>query len=247
MIFTLEFGDYTFPNQTFEVDTSASINSVKEENIVRQHGAVVQTPFLKAKRFKVKGIIHNTTNAASLSELDDMQQNLLADKNSFRDRADREIEAYVKKVTAKPELGSDKAILNLVIDMVAPIPFFTTVGASVETAFTLLDGVCLFDLAVGGNAFAEPKIYIHANGGTINDDFQLFNITNQNQLFKFRGTIVDGETVVIDTKELTVLNDGVDGISDFEGDFLNLLAGTNEFSFAGSTCLLTFERKNRWY
>ena len=131
--------------------------------------------------------------------------------------------------------------------MVAPVPFFTTVGASVETGFTLADGVSLFDLGVGGNAFAEPKIYIHANGGTISDDFQLFNITNNNQLFKFRGTIADGETVVIDTEELTVLNDGVDGISDFEGDFLNLLAGTNEFSFAGSPCLLTFERKNRWY
>ena len=81
MIFTLEFGDYTFPNQTFESEDIISSNSIKEENIVRQHGAVIQTPFLSAKRFKIKGIIHNTTQALSSSELDDLQQNLLADKN----------------------------------------------------------------------------------------------------------------------------------------------------------------------
>jgi len=247
MIFTLEFGDYTFPNQTFEIQNASSINNVKEENIVRQHGAVIQTPFLSAKRFTIKGIIHNTDRDTSLSELDSMQQNLLNNKDYLRDRSDREIEAYTKKIVAEPELGTDQAVINIRVDMTAPVPFFTAVGASTETAFTLVDGVCLFDLAVAGNAFNEPKIYIHANGGTINDDFQLFNITNNNQLFKFRGVIADGETVIIDSKDLTVLNNGVDGISDFEGDFINLLAGTNEFSFGGSTCLLTFERKGRWY
>jgi len=88
------------------------LKGIKEENIVRQHGAVIQTPFLSAKRFKIKGIIHNTTQALSSSELDDLQQNLLADKNFFRDRADREIEAFAKKVRVKPEIGSDKAILK---------------------------------------------------------------------------------------------------------------------------------------
>jgi len=247
MLFTLEFGDYTFPNQTFKVDNLASNNNIKEENIVRQHGVVIQTPFLAAKHFKITGMIYNDSNAASLAELDTMKQNLLNSENYFRDRADREIESYTKKMNVKPEEGSDKAILNIDIDLVAPIPFFTTVGVSVETSYTLADGVCIIDLGVGGNAFNEPKIYIHANGGTINDDFQLTNVTNQNQLLRFRGIIADGETVIIDSKDLTVLNDGVDGISDFEGDFINLLAGTNQFYFGGSTCLLTFEQKNRWY
>ncbi len=247
MIFTLEFGDYTFPNQTFEVDGFPNINNTKEENIVRHHGSVIQTPFIKSKRFRIKGIIHNSAKATSLSQLDDMQQNLLVDKNFFRDRDGREIEAYVKRLTPRQELGSDKAIINVTIDMIAPIPFFTATGASTETAFSLADGVCIFDLGVGGNVFNEPKIYIHASGGTINDDFQLINITNDNQLFKFRGVIADGQTVILDSKELTVLNNGVDGISDFEGDFISLLASTNQFLFSGATCLLTFERKNRWY
>ncbi len=246
MIFTLEFGDYTFPNQTFEVEGFPTINNTKEENIVRQHGAEIQTPFLKAKKFKIRGIIHNSSKTTSLSDLDDMQKNLLADKNFFRDRSDREIEAFARKVTPSQELGSDKAIINVEIDMIAPSPFFQATGASIETAFSLV-GTSIFDLVVGGNTFNEPKIHIFANGGTINDDFQLTNVTNNNQSFKFRGIILDGQTVVLDSKELTVFNNAVDGISDFEGEFINLLAATNQFSYSGATCLLTFERKNRWF
>ncbi len=246
MIFTLEFGDYTFPNQTFEVEGFPTFNNTVEENIVRQHGAEIQTPFLKAKKFRIKGKIHNSSKVTSLAELDDMQKNLLADKDFFRDRSDREIEAYARKVTPSQELGSDKALINIVIDMIAPSPFFTATGASIETAFSLV-GASIFDLAVGGNVFNEPKIHIFANGGTINDDFQLINVTNSNQLFKFRGTIANGTTATFDSKELTVLNNGIDGISDFEGEFINLLAATNQFSFGGATCLLTFERKNRWF
>lgn len=247
MIFTLEFGDYTFPNQTFEVDGFPSLNNTKEETIVRQHGSVIQTPFIKSKQFKVKGTIHNSSKATSLSQLDTMQQNLLADKEFFRDREDREIEVYIKKITPRQELGSDKALIHVEIDMIASIPFFVATGASLETAFSLADGSSAFNLPGGGNVFNEPRIYIFASGGTINDDFELTNVTNSNQLFRFRGVVADGKTVIVDSTELTVLSNGVDGISDFEGDFINLLAGTNLFTFDGATCTVTFERKNRWY
>ncbi len=246
MIFTLEFGDYTFPNQTFEVEDFPTFNNTVEEKIVRQHGAEIQTPFLKAKKFKIVGKIHNSSKVTSLAELDDMQKNLLVDKNFFRDRSDREIEAFAKKITPSQDLGSDKALINVKIDMVAPSPFFQATGASIETSFSLV-GTSVFNLPVGGNAFNEPKIHIFANGGTINDDFELTNVTDGNKSFKFRGVILDGQTVVLDSKELTVLNNGVDGISDFEGEFINLLAATNQFSYSGATCLLTFERKNRWF
>lgn len=247
MIFTLEFGDYTFPNQTFEVEGFPVNNNIKEGAISRKHGPVIQTPFLRSRKFKIRGIIHNSTKASSLAELDTMQQNLLASESFFRDRADREIKAYASRFRANQEEGSDKAIINVEIDLVAQNPFFLAVGASIIESIVIPDGTTTFNIDNLGNVFAEPKIYGFASGGTINDDFTLTNTSNANQQARFRGDIVDGATMVMDTGELTVLNDTVDGLSDFEGDFLDLVLGSNIFSYDGSTITLTIEHRRRWF
>jgi hypothetical protein len=104
----------------------------------------------------------------------------------------------------------------------------------------------LFDIFSGGNVFAEPKLSFCATGGIINDDLQLSNLTNS-QVLKFRGTIPNGATVIVDTETLEVKINGVDALSYFEGDFINLLAGTNSFQFVGGTFRLTTDHKYRWY
>ncbi|MFA5089797.1 MAG: hypothetical protein WC510_02030 [Candidatus Omnitrophota bacterium] len=49
-MFTLLFGDYTFPNQTFEVEGCPLDNGINEDSVPRRHGAVIQTAYLKSRR-----------------------------------------------------------------------------------------------------------------------------------------------------------------------------------------------------
>ena len=245
-MFTLQFGSYTFPNQTFELQELPLDNDIREEKIPRKHGAIVSSPFIKTRRIKIKGFIHNDVVETSHTQLMEMQEGLLAGEEQFKYRSDRYINCYLRKINPKPQEGTDKAVIEISIDLVAQVPFFYS-----DTAYSIAKDITgtthVFDVSSGGNVFSEPVISICATGGTIDDDIQLENITNANQLFKFRGIVANGETLEIDSSDLTVENNALDGISNFEGDFITLLAGSNEFQYVGADARVTVDYRYRWY
>ena len=245
MLFTLMFGSYTFPNQTFEVVDLPINNGVSEDNIPRKQGALIQTPYLKARKIKIKGTIHNNTRETAWTELMDLQAGLLAGEDKFYHRADRYIDCYTKKISPKFPEGTDKGVIILEIEMIAQTPYFIAAGASTSDAFDVI-GDYNFNINGMGKAFEEPIIYICATGGTITDEIQLTNSTN-GKSFAYRGTLGNGLTLEIDTKEVTVESNGADGLSQFEGDFLTIEAGSNAFEYEGFTGRLTIEHRSRWY
>ncbi len=250
-MFTLLFGDYTFPNQTFEVQDFTIDNDIQEDNIPRQHGSVIQTPYLKSRTIKIKGFIHHSTVEASHAEFLAMQKALLASEGNFQYRSDRYIKCYTKKIQPDSKEGTDRAVMEITIQMVAQNPFFYSAGVSISDVQTPVKGTTLlFDIGNAGDVFSEPIYKICAidglTGGAIDDDVIFVNLTN-NKSFRFRGVIASGVTLEINAEELTVLNNGVDGLSNFEGDFATLDAGTNSFQYVGATCRFTTEYKKRWY
>ena len=250
-MFTLLFGDYTFPNQTFEITDFGIDNDIQEENIPRQHGSVIQAPYLKSRAIKISGFIHNSTVAASHAEFLAMQKALLAGEYNFQYRSDRYIKCYTRKIQPKSKEGTDRAVLDIDITLMAQNPFFYSAGASISDVQTPVKGTTLsFGLNNEGDVFSEPIFKICAidglTGGAISDDILLTNLTN-NKIIRFRGVIASGLTMEVDSDELTVINNGVDGLSNFEGDFITLDAGTNLFQYVGATCRLTTEWRKRWY
>lgn len=244
-MFTLKFGDYEFPNQTFEVDGFGLSNSAKEENIILLNGSEVQDPYLKGRTFKIVGIIHNSAQATSLAQLSAMQTALFNGKQDFQHLSDRVLPAYTTKFTPKPQRGSDQSIFAVEITMLAPIPYFVSAGASVSEVFSIV-GTTLLNINIPGDVLNYPKIYITASGGTINDDVSLQNITSE-QTIRYRGTINNGEAVEVDSGVLDVFNNSVRDIENFEGSFIDLLPGTNTFLYVGATCQLEILYKSRWY
>ncbi len=245
MIFTLLFGDFTFPNQTFEVKKFPMDNNIKRDIIPRRHGAQIQEPFLKARRISIEGLIHNNVKETTHDEFMALQKGLLASEAAFQYRSDRFINCFTERITTKMEEGTDMSVMKINVNFIAKSPFFlsTILYSVVEN----VSGVTtLFDVFNGGDVFSRPVISINATGGTINDNIQLENVTND-QLFKFRGIVADGTTVEIDSDNLTVLNNFTDGLSVFQGDFLTILAGTNQFRYIGDDCRVTVEYRYRWY
>ena len=245
MLYTLMFGTYTFPNQTFEVVNLPIEKDVKEDNIPRRDGSIIQTPYLKSRKIKIKGNIHNTTSAASWTELMAMQAALLAGEDKFYHRSDRYIDCYCKKIDPKFIEGTDKAVIDMQIELIAQRPFFIAAGASTSDVFNVT-GNYSFNINGLGNAFEEPIVYICATGGTITDEIKLTNNAN-GRAFQYRGTLGNGLTLEVDTKEVTVENNAADGLSQFEGDFLTIEAGSNSFAYEGFTCRITVEHRSRWY
>ena len=241
------FGDYEFPNKTFEIDGLPLDNGISEVRIARKHGGIVQAGFLRARSFKVKGIIHNATEASSLTELNSLQSNLLAGEDEFKHRSDRYINCRTRRILPKNVKGSDKALINISIDFLAEDPFFYSDGASYSDVNDVALGTTSFNINSGGNVFAEPKMFIYASGGTITDGISLTNLSNNNQQMQWHGIVANGSTVEFDSALLEVDNDGADGITYFEGDFITLVAGSNTLQFAGDACRITVDHKYRWY
>ena len=245
-MFTLQFGDYTFPNQTFELEGNPDNQNLKEDLVVQAHGAVVQTPFLRSKGLKVKGFIHDDAESVSQQALLDMQAGLLSSEKAFRYRSDREINAYVRKLEPKYIEGTDKAVIEVRIDLLAKIPFYQSIGASISTVQAITGTTLSFDVLNSGNVFSEPHIFVYANGGTISDNFVITNSAN-NKASTFRGIIANGTTMEFRTDNLSCFNNSVAALTQFEGTFLTLLAGTNSLQVVAPDCQVTVQHKNRWY
>ena len=245
-MFTLNFGGYEFPNQTFTLKNLDLANNIKEDNIARKHGANIQAPYLKSRKLSVSGMIHNTTEDASLTELLDMQKNLLAGENKLYYRSDRYINCYAQKIKPNEIEGGGKALLDVDIDFIAQNPFFYMAAASYSVEESHAGGTNTFAINYSGNVFSEPKVYVCATGGTISS-MEMWNITNNNQSFQFTGQINNGLTIAFDTELFTVLNNAVDGITYFNGEFLTIIPGNNQFQFSGITCTITVDYKDRWY
>ena len=248
-MFTLMYGNYTFPNVTFEVRGLPLDNDIRESTIPRMNGSYVQTSYLKSRKIRIRGYLHNTINTTTESQLMDMQAALVGTgiDSSFQYRSDRYINCRMKSIEADFTEGTDKAVMEVNIDLLASNPFFYSTGASYSNVQTHTGGTLSFNFSNGGNAFSEPIIYICATGGTITDGISIMSITDSSKNFRYRGTLNNGLTLKVDSSDFTVLNNGVDGLTNFEGNFLNLLAGTNYFVYSGMTCRITTEYKYRWF
>jgi len=247
MIYTLRFDDYEFPNQTFEISGLPVENNISEDKIPRRHGTLILDSYLNSRKIKIKGTIHNVNAADSYSELASMQEALLPAEGKFYYRSDRYINCRANYVKPSFAEGTDKAVMDVDIQLIAANPFQYSAGASYSVVENANDGVTInFDVYNGGNVFSEPKFSFCPTGGTVSDDISVTNLTTGKSM-KYRGTISDGKTLEIDTDEYVVEMDGTDGLSYFEGDFLTLAAGTNSFQYVGSTIRMTTEHKYRWY
>jgi phage-related protein len=245
-MFTLMFDSYSFPNQTFEIDGLPIENLIQEDQIARKHGSVIATPYLRSRNISVQGMIHDSNADTSYSQLAAMQQALLPSEGKFYYRSDRYINCKTKSIKTSFKPGTDKAVIDVDLALVAENPFQYSAGASYSTAVTTNGTTNSFSVFNGGNVDSEPIFRVCAVGGTIADHIQLSNLT-RGEVWRFRGTLSSGLTLDVNMEDFSVNNDGVDGMSYFEGDWSMLSAGTNSFQFVGMTARVTVEYKYRWY
>ena len=93
MIFTIQFGSYTFPNQTFTLDSLPLNTQSKETTVPRMHGSVMPTFYLKSRTIRIKGRLHDPDPENVLTMLLNLQSNLMNGEQALYFRSDRYIKA----------------------------------------------------------------------------------------------------------------------------------------------------------
>jgi len=209
--------------------------------VSRRPGLIIPDSEFDSLGLNISGNVYGTTATAARSSYDSLMQYLSVGEKDVYLYDDRYIRAFLSSKS------DDRKAANRVIEFdlkfVTQIPFYQYVQYLRKTQ-AISSSPTSFTLTVNGNVYSQPIINFIAGGSNITS-CTLENIT-RGETMTFSGTVTAANTLVIDGNDLTVLNNAVDEIGSFSGDFLRLNPGDNILKFTGSNCTIKVDWIDRW-
>jgi phage-related protein len=221
--------------------------SITVHNIPVIDGTIAEEAKLGAKTITIEGDIAGTSHDDLRTNLDALRAGLQG-LHKFTTDNERYIMAQFRDFSYSYVSGLTR-LAKWSASFVAHFPFWLSETLHSDTR-TPTSGVG-YTLANAGNAPTRCKVTVTAPGGGITDDCQIENLTAGTTTI-YRGTIVGYDSVIInnrvDVDLFEVLNDAVDDIKNFEGDFIILQPGNNTIEYTGTAnAIVKFEWRDCWY
>jgi hypothetical protein len=224
--------------------------------VSRREGARIPNVILDERSLRIKGkVIGSTPDAARttwdtfLNRLNHNRLNPASEhisKNLYLFE-DRFLIGMLQKIT--PDFEGALGVINFDIDFVCANPFYHSTQKKRKTT-TMSSSPQTFTVTPVGNAFTRPTIKVTAGGANIT----LVTVKNltTSQSWSYSGTIASGESLILDTDELTLENDGANAFSAFSGESqLILMPVDNLFTVTftgGSTnSVIRVDYYDRWF
>jgi phage-related protein len=228
-----------------EKDFSSQVTfSLQSFTIPRKSGVLVSKSLPKQKKIKLSVQIHNDNVTTARTLFDAIMKAVGIKGNQdlyFWD--DRVTVTRIQSVSSLKYLAGAR-VYKFSISFLAPDVFARYIGM-LRQSETIETSPHTFDIEVSGSQPSLPRIEFLPSGSTM-EDCTLENLTT-GERFSFTSCVISGNTLRIDSDTLEVLNDGIDGQSNFSGDFLELSPGTNHLKFSGSTFLsINIDHFDRW-
>jgi hypothetical protein len=251
-------------NDIYVMTDSVDISDWKPTNtyrsqkftVSRREGARIPNVILDERSLKIRGkVIGSTANTARttwdtfLNRLNHNRYNPASEHTSknlylFEDRF---LTGVIQKIT--PDFEGALGVVNFDVDFVCANPFYNYLQKKRKTT-TMALSPQTFTVTPTGNAFTRPTIKVTAGGANIT----LVTVKNltTSQSWSYSGTITAGESLVLDTEELTLENDGANAFSSFSGEPQMILTpGDNLFvvTFTGGSTdsVIRVDYYDRWY
>lgn len=207
--------------------------NVQQFELARKEGQGVAQTKMSSKSIKLSVQLVGDTLAAVRPNYDSMVSNLLTDGLKdlyFSD--DRYSKVFVSSIS---QIGYqvNQNIYTVDLEFISPAPYEQYIGR-LRSQPAMAGLTTSFNFNYGGNYKTRPVVTIAAAGLTIAAGWSLSNFTT-GQSMGYAGIILPGQCLIIDMENQTVLNNGVDDIPNYTGDFLSMLPGQNYLQFAGST------------
>lgn len=232
--------------QSWQEISPTRLNAV---TVPRRHGALISDAVVQdARRINLAGrIVSPDGTALGLRDLlEDISELLTRQNKRLQLWDDRYIVAYKSSFGVQYVPGSSMRAVDFTIEFLCVDPFWystasSTAGALVvpnlttaDQAIDITNNIYRKALTINnpGSIFVYPIITVTAIGTP------LTRITVRNltigRLFTYEGTVAAAKSLVVDTSGFTVVNDGTDDLTQWAGDFLWLMPGSNSMEIEGT-------------
>ena len=232
----------------YDVSSFSPSVSMKQDQyeIAGREGSLIPENHLQGRTVRVSGNVVGSDAASARVHLDSMLGGLVGwQKNEKRDLYlddDRVAEVFLKSFNWQYQnnlkfIKYDAQFSNAD----ASTRYFNKVRDRQVIAGTVTE----FNLSYTGSTESKPLVSFVANQGGAISTCILENLTT-GESFSYVGTVPTGVALDIDCLAGTVLNSSVNKISDFSGDFISLVYGTNYLRFSGSASLINIDYFERF-
>lgn len=230
---------------TREVNISPSIKAeLSTMDLARREGIYISNAKLGERDLKVSVQLWGNSYAQVRGYYDILVKAVSEGVKDFYIANDR-IMKVVLSAISQIQYEADFQMYTVDIQFTAPSPYESSLGRIRVSGQQTGSSPLSFSVPYAGSYLSRPIINFVANAGMTITQCAIYNNTTA-QGFSFVGSVYPGNTLTIDCEAQTVLNNGVDSISGFQGAFLKMVPGTNYLVFTGSCCLIQVDRLEKW-
>lgn len=220
-----------------DIDTIECIRNrrITQSSIIRSHLTIIPEGKLQPLNISIQGTLAATTWDTLRTAMQTFQNAVYNGKQKFTIDNER----YIKVINSSFSWSLvTQFFARYSVKFIAELPYWLaeTPDSDTETP-TSGSG---YTVNNGGQVRVPCKITITPTG-ELADDCQFEN-TTLGLLFKYRGTIAAGKSLVVDMgydqdnkPTYYVTNDGVSDMANFEGDFMEIDPGDNTFELTGGS------------
>lgn len=254
-IYTLVYGTFTFPNQTFEVKNFSLPIDTPVTPIRRKDGGVSLDGYLSPRKFVIRGKVYSEDEGTALENLRTMQRALhnRGQSAAFYYQADRYFMCRLapEGVNAIPNEGLWGHVFDVDAVLVAEKPYAESTTLRTTTG-SRTNNSSAQSLTNNGNAPTNPIFTFVAGTWAFSSDLRVENVNNS-LFFSWGGRFAAGQTLVIDCDAgCVLLHVGatmVDAISYFSGNLFFKLedGGNNTVVIDAATLSYTITSRDRYY
>ena len=211
-----------------------------EYPIPRRVGEKLPRYMLSSQTFELVGMCVGATPTIQRQNMDVVNRIV----NSFRDKfsGDQEMrdfyiydDRFLRGLLSQNNATYSAAMKAGQFDLIFICPFvFYHSLQMYRTKQSLSSSPIIFTVTSNGTALTRPIITITAGGSNITS-LIIENLTT-GQLMSYAGTIVAGQSLVVDCTALTFLNNGISDIGNISNDTeIDILPGANQFRITSSS------------
>lgn len=255
-IFTLQYGTYTFPNQTFLIQDQSIVPDTPTYDVGRTDGGVNLQGFLGPKKFPINGKIYSSDKGTTRNDLLNLMKSMHngGAAASFQYSLDRNVPSVrlaqegIRAQVKEP--GLYEYMYDVALVMIADRPF-----AQGLTGYTINgtrnNASALETLTNNGNYPSNP-IFTFVAGASFTNNLRVDSNANS-MFFGYSGPMLNGQTLVVDCDAgCVLLQVGLtmtDATSYFFGNLFFRLepGGANTIVVNGGTLTYQITNFDRWY
>lgn len=255
-IWTLQYGTYAFPNQTFILAEQAISPDTPTYNVRRSDGGINLQGFLGPRKFTINGKVYSSDKGTARNDLQNLMKSMhnqgnIANLQYSSDRLVPRVRLAQEGIRAQiKEAGLYEYMYDVALVMIADYPF-----AQSLTGYTIngsrSNNSALETLTNNGNYPTNP-IFTFIAGASFTNNLRVDSNANS-MYFGYSGPLVNGQTLVVDCDAGCVLTQVgltmVDSTSYFFGNMFFRIEpnGANTIVINGATLTYTITNADRWY